>query len=338
MAIVRTVLAVLALVVAPLALALALAATPWAPGTQLLYIGIIPTLVACLHGYRSAFAAAGATAVVVGAVVWASPHPVGAALLMVVIGAAIGFSSLRGWHTIASVIVSWPAVLLISGPPTLPTPAWLAGTGGSVVVTALVAGVGGLWAIGIVATLLPTLPRSSFEPVALFSAVIYAAGLATLLGVCAFVAAEWWHGTNAGWVLLTILVIARPAYSDTRRRVFERSGGTVAGGVAAALLAVLVPVHVVLTIVGGVALTAAILLQLKHGSYLVYSLSLTAAIVLLNAGTGEVLALDVERVGFTIAGVVVTALALTVVQVLFRPRRAQDRQPDGPPPREVSPG
>ncbi len=121
--------------------------------------------------------------------------------------------------------------------------------------------------------------------------------------------------------------------------MFQRSGGTVAGGIAAALLAVLVPVHVVLTIVGGVALTAAILLQLKHANYLVYSLSLTAAIVLLNAGTGEVLALDVERVGFTVAGVVVTALALTVVQVLFRPRRAgtqedQEQQPA----REVTPG
>jgi hypothetical protein len=323
MAIVRTVLAVLALVVAPLTLA----ATPWAPGTQLLYIGIIPTLVACLHGYRVALATAAATAVVVGAVVWASPHPLGAALLMVVIGAAVGLSSLRGWHTIASVIVSWPAVLLISGPPVLPTPAWIAGTGGSVVVSALVAGVGGLWAVGIVATLLPTLPRSSFEPVALRSAVIYAAGLATLLGACTFVAAQWWHSTNAGWVLLTILVIARPAWSDTRRRVLERSGGTVAGGVAAALLAVLVPVHVVLTIVGAIALAAAILLQLKHGSYLVYSLSLTAAIVLLNAGTGGVLALDVERVGFTIAGVVLTALALTVVQVLFRPRRAYGEGP-----------
>jgi hypothetical protein len=322
MAILRTVLAVLALVVAPLVLAV----TPWAHGTQLVYVGMIPTLVACLHGYRAAVVTAATTTVVLATVVWANPYPLGAALLMVVIGAAVGLSSLRGWHTIASVVAAWPAVLLIGAPLTLPAPVWLIGPGGSVVVAALITFGGGLGAIVIVASLLPSLPRSSFEPLPGNSAIIYAAGLATLLGLCTFVAATWWHGTNAGWVLLTILVIARPTYSDTRRRVLERSIGTVAGGVAAALLSVLLPVQILLTIVGAIALATAVLLQLKHANYLVYSISLTAAIVLLNAGTVDVLALDVQRVGFTIAGAVVTAIALTVVQLLFGRGRADPRR------------
>jgi fusaric acid resistance family protein len=317
MAIVRTAVAVLALVVAPLALTL----TPLAHGTQLIYVGMIPTLVACLHGYRFALATALIAALLVAAVSWANPHPLEAALLMVVVGAAVGLSSLRGWHTVASVVASWPAVLLISVPLELPTPAWSAEPGGSIVAAALIAGAGGLWTIAVVAILLPALPRSSFEPLERTPAIIYATGLALLLGVCTFVAATWWHGTTAGWVLLTILVIARPAYSQTRRRVLERSTGTIAGGVAAALLSVLVPVHVVLTVVGAGALAAAVLLQLKHANYLVYSLSLTSAIVLLNAGTVDVLAIDVQRVGYTVAGALVTALALTVVQLLFRPER-----------------
>jgi uncharacterized membrane protein YccC len=321
MTIVRTLAGVLALVVVPLGLA----ATPVSHGSPLIYVGMIPTLIACLHGYRVALVTTVATAALVAAVVWLNPHPLGAALLMAVVGAAIGLSSLRGWHTVAAVAASWPAVLLISAPLVLPSPAFLAGTGGSVVIAALLAGAGGLWAIAIVRVLLPPLPRATFQPLDRTSAVVYAVGLATLLGVCTFVAARWWHDTNAGWVLLTILVIARPAYAETRHRVLQRSAGTVAGGVAAALLSVLVPVQIVLTIAGLTALAAAVVLQLKHADYLVYSLSLTAAIVLLSAGTMDVLSVDVQRVGFTIAGAVVTAVALTVVQVLFRHRTAGTR-------------
>jgi hypothetical protein len=316
MTIIRTVLAVLALVVAPLALT----ATPLTHGTQLIYVGMIPTLVACLHGYRFALFTAAATVVVVAAVVWANPHPLGATLLMVVVGAAVGLSSLRGWHTVASVIASWPAVLLISAPLELPHAAWMGGTGGTVMVAALLTCAGGLWTIIAVAALLPSLPQSAFQPLNPKPAIIYAAGLAILLGLCTFVAARWWYGTNAGWVLLTILVVARPAYSETRRRVLERSAGTVAGGAAAALLSLLLPIQIVLTIGGAAALAAAVILQLKHANYLIYSLSLTAAIVLLNTGTVDVLTLDVQRVGFTIAGAVLAAAALTVVQLLFRQR------------------
>lgn len=323
MAIPRTVLGVLALVIAPLGLTV----TPWAHGSSLIYVGMIPALVACLHGYRFALATAALTGVLAAAVVWANPHPLGAVLLMVVVGAAVGVSSVRGWHTVASVATAWPAVLLIGAPLELPTPEWITNAGGSVAVAALLACAGGLWGIVVVATLLPSLPRSSFQPLDLTSAIVYAVGLAVVLGVCTFVAATWWHGTNAGWVLLTVLVIARPAYSDTRRRVIERSAGTVAGGAAAALLSVLLPVPIVLMIVGGAALAAAVLLQLKHADYLIYSLSLTAAIVLLNAGTVDVLALDVQRVGFTIAGAAVTAIALTVVQLLFSRRRGDRQEP-----------
>jgi uncharacterized membrane protein YccC len=117
------------------------------------------------------------------------------------------------------------------------------------VIAALLAAAGGLWAIAIVAVLLPPRPRATFAPLDRTSAVVYAVGLATLLGVCTSVAARWWHDSDAGWVLLTILVIARPEYAETRHRVLQRSAGTVAGGVAAALLGVLVPVQIVVTAV-----------------------------------------------------------------------------------------
>lgn len=323
MAVVRTLAGVLALVVVPLGSA----ATPLSHGFLLIYVGMVPTLVACLHGSRAGLVTAAATAVLVAAVVGLNAHPLGAALLMAVVGGAIGLGSLRGWHTIAAVAASWPAVLLISAPPELPGPAGTAGTDGSVVIAALLAGAGGLWAIAIFAVVLPPLPRARFEPFDRTSAIVYATGLAVLLGVCTFVAARWWHGTNAGWVLLTILVVARPAYSETRDRLFRRSAGSVAGGVAAALLGVLVPVQVVLTVVGAAALAAAIVLQLEHADYLVYSLSLTAAIVLLSAGSRDVLSIDLQRVGFTIAGAAATAAALTVVQLLFR-RRPAGTHPD----------
>ncbi|MCU1481751.1 MAG: hypothetical protein JWQ19_2537 [Subtercola sp.] len=317
--------------------AVVLAFTPLAATTVLAFVALIPALLGLLYGRRFAFATCVATAALVGLVELANPSAVAAVALMVLVGLGVGAAALRGWQGIATVVATWPAVLLVSAPLAVPAPStgangwsasagsnldWLFAYPGLALLATLVTLVGGLFTIGVARVLITDLPRSVPAPIDRQTALVYGVALAVVLGLATVAATIWAHGSTAGWALLTILVVARPGLTETRHRVLLRSAGTLAGGAGAALLALVVPVSVVLTIVGIVALGAAILLQLKKANYAVYSVALTAAIVLLNSGGGNVFAVDVQRVLFTIAGAVLAAAAVAILQLALGRRLA----------------
>ena len=310
----RILAALLLLFVPPVALAV----TPFAPAAELFFVGVIPALVGLLHGRRFALGATFVTAGVVAMVLVANPYRDLSVVLMVAIGLLVGASALRGWQTIATVICSWPAVLLVGVPLSVPGFGWASVLPGSALLGVAAALAGGLWTVLIGYLLLRRLPTSPLVPLPAISAVVYGIALALLLGATTLVATTWGHGTMAGWVLLTILVIARPGFTETWRRVLARSLGTVLGGAAAALLALAVHTEWVLATVGFVALALAILLQLIKADYALYSVALTAAVVLINSRTTDLFAIDVERVGFTVIGAIVTALLLVSLQSVLR--------------------
>ncbi|MET1017770.1 MAG: FUSC family protein [Leifsonia flava] len=314
--------------------AVGVAFTPLAPALELAFVGLIPAAVGLLHGRRLALMAALVTAFVVAIVELANPHPIASVIVMVLIGLAMGASAIRGWQTIASVIFTWPAVLLVGAPLELPGLGTFGAAPWVALIAASVALVSGLWTVLVGYLLLLDLPPSPVQPLDHVTATVYGLALAVLLGATT-VAAElfadsaWGHNSMAGWALLTILVVARPSYSETWHRVVNRSLGTIAGGLGALALALVIPVEWLLTVIGLVALAAAILLQLKRSSYAFYSVALTASIVLLNSRGHSVLAVDIERVGFTVAGAVLTAAVVTILQVSLS--RAHTRRHDNAP-------
>ena len=298
----------------------ALSFTPIAPAGELFFVGVIPALVGLLHGRRFATGVALVTAGVVAMVLLANPYRELSVVLMVVIGLAIGASAIRGWQTIATVISSWPAVLLVGAPLVVPGFGWASALPGSALFGVAAALAGGLWTVLIGYLMLRRLPTSPLVPLSAITALVYGIALAVLLGTTTLLVTTWGHGTMAGWVLLTILVIARPGLTETWRRVLARSLGTVAGGTVAALLALAVQVEWVLAALGFVALAAAILLQLTKANYALYSVALTAAVVLINSRTTNLFAVDLERVGFTVAGAIVTAILLVLLSAVVRRR------------------
>jgi Fusaric acid resistance protein-like len=309
--------------------AVVLSVTPLRPVAVLVFVGEIPALVALAHGRRFAVIAGAGTAVLVALVELAHPHPLAAAFLMAAVGLGIGATTRRGWQSVATVACTWPAVLLISAPARLAAPGWLSGTAAAVLLPALVTLLGGLWAV-LARLLLPSLPPGEVKPLPRSTAAVYGISLAVLLGASAYVASTWARGSMAGWVLLTILVIARPGYAETWRRVVTRSLGTIVGGVAAGALAFAVPHRPALVAVGSISLIAAIVLQLKRASYAVYACALTAAIVLLSARNGHVYATDVQRVLFTVIGAVLAAALLLIVEVVLHRLVPEERRAPGP--------
>nr|WP_162241172.1 FUSC family protein [Leifsonia sp. Leaf325] len=97
-----------------------------------------------------------------------------------------------------------------------------------------------------------------------------------------FADSVWGQNSMAGWPLLTILVVARSSSAETWHRVVNRSPGTIAGGLGALALALVIPVEWPLAVIGLIALAVAILVQPRKSSRALYSVALTASIVLLN--------------------------------------------------------
>lgn len=314
---------VVALVGAP---AIALAPTPLAGGIMFIFAGIVPASLACLYDRGLAFVTALGTAALVALVEIVKPWPWAGTTLMIAVGLLVGASALRGWHPIASLACGWPTTFLIGPAFSAPAAPWAtAGTAGVLVPTALTV-LGGLWAVLVGIVVFRRIPRAVPQPQPHRACAVYGIALAVLLGISTFVTATWFPGTNAGWVLLTIFVIVRPGLSDTRRRVVHRSVGTILGG-AAALLALAVPIHGLLLAVGALATAATVVFQVLKVHYAVYTFSLTLAIVLLSSPGADVAAIDLQRVGFTLAGALAIAglMAITTPLLPLKPHDGADR-------------
>jgi uncharacterized membrane protein YccC len=143
----------------------------------------------------------------------------------------------------------------------------------------------------------------------------YTGALVILLTPTALIAATWFAGTNAGWVLVSILIVARPFYDESRRMIAERAAGTVAGGLLSAVLAVAIDDNDLMVVVGTVAMVAAAVLYVLHARYAYFATFLTAAIVLLNAEHADVLTTDVERVAYTIVGLPLVAAVVALAEM-----------------------
>lgn len=123
------------------------------------------------------------------------------------------------------------------------------------------------------------------------------------------------------WLLLTSLIVLQPHVSGTLRRGLERIGGTVAGGILAAVLAVALHSQLATaTVLFPLALLALAVLPV---SYAAFSFFLTPAFVLAWQPHFGDWQLAVVRIGNTIAGALISLGAMTF---LF-PAWERDRTP-----------
>lgn len=321
-------LAVVAMIAAPAAL---LAFTPLAPVATIVFVGVVPGFFASLYDRRIAVGAVLATGALMALIELAKPWPAAATALMIAVGLTIGWCATKGWHPIATLACGWPATLLIGPPLHLPADEWSSSGPGQVITPAALTLLGGSWAILVCTRVLRGLPRSVPAPVDRDVAVAYGLALAVLLGATTHVAATWFPGTTAGWLLLTVLVVVRPALAETKTRMVARSLGTIAGGIATALLAHLVPVHAVLVTVGSIALLSTLVLQVVDVDYTVYTFVLTTAIILLGSPDGHVVPLDVQRILFTVGGASSVAVLVITAELCLGTYRRGKKKSDGVP-------
>jgi len=135
------------------------------------------------------------------------------------------------------------------------------------------------------------------------------------------VISSWLRIGHGSWLLLTSLLVLQPHISGTLRRGVQRIGGTVAGAVLAALLAV--SLHAPMTIASVIFLLAVLSMAVRPVSYTAFAFFITPTIILdLLPYPGD-WQLALVRVAVTIAGSAIAVVAM----LIFFPVYERERSP-----------
>ena len=130
------------------------------------------------------------------------------------------------------------------------------------------------------------------------------------------------HIDHGYWLLMTSLIVLQPHVSGTMRRGLERIGGTVAGGILAALLAAVL--HSQLATAAALFPLALMALAILPVSYAAFAFFLTPTFVLAWIPYSGDWQFALVRIANTIAGAVIS---LAAMKVLF-PAYERDRAPE----------
>jgi uncharacterized membrane protein YccC len=124
------------------------------------------------------------------------------------------------------------------------------------------------------------------------------------------------------WLLMTSLIVLQPHVSGTMRRSLERIGGTVAGGILAAVLAV--ALHSQLATAAALFPLALLALAILPVSYAAFAFFLTPAFVLAWLPYSGDWQLAAIRTGNTIAGALISLAAMAFLFPVYERDRAPE--------------
>jgi MFS family permease len=251
---------------------------------------------------------AGAIAALLG------PFAVAGAVFFGVFTGACALAARRGVHSAVLMAPVFISFVLVAPPQVADL-----GSAPAALLTGAFILVGGLWTTAS-ARLLIGQPRtnSSREGLSLRATLSYAATMALVVGFAAWVVLSHAKYHEGAWLLLTLIMVLQPSASDTFKKSLQRLAGTLIGGVIALAL-IIVGVHATpALILGGLLLFAAFVLRYAvKRPYWEYVTLLTPAVILMDAPTGDTLRVAEDRVGFTIAAVVVSLALVLVVKSLL---------------------
>ena len=160
--------------------------------------------------------------------------------------------------------------------------------------------------------------RASFTPQSL--ALRHAARVAMVCGLDVLIILLL-HIDHGYWLLMTSLIVLQPHVSGTMRRSMERVGGTVAGGILAAVLAA--TLHSQMATAAVLFPLALLALAILPVSYAAFAFFLTPTFVLAWLPYSGDWQLALIRTGNTVAGAVISLLAM----LFFFPSYERDRAP-----------
>jgi hypothetical protein len=242
----------------------------------------------------------------------AAPYPVWAGLVMGAAALLYGISARRG---LTSMVVTAPVAVAfaIADPPKLQQ--------GSVLADALVLGLfvllGGLWGTAFGSFLGRKVPRKVPPMSSWTTAVVFAITMAIVTGLTMGIVVATGIGHTGAWIVLTVLMVVQPGLHQTFRKSLERALGTALGFGIALAVALLVSDKTLLLLLGMLFLTLAVYVKIDPRSkYWQFTMFLTPGIVLSEGASGNVRALDIDRLWASLTGIAVALVLLGIFRLL----------------------
>lgn len=294
---------------------IALLLSPWSSNAPLIYLGILPAIVALECGVRVAACAAVLTSLSVFVGLLVSDSVWLAALYIALACVGVAWAYTRGWEGPATYVASQAAMAAIAAPGTDLIDSASSSAASAAVVSAFVLG-GGLWVSLVGRLLLADLPHGSHDRPTRLALLRFGITLTTLAFVGTVVAKEWLPGGHAWWVLLTLLVVLQPGIAGSTARTLQRVTGTVGGGLVAAVLVIIVDDDAVTTAIGFVIAVLSAVAYLK-APYWAFAALLTAALMCLTFTPATVMTGYAERAGFTLLTAASVALVLSITGLVL---------------------
>jgi hypothetical protein len=133
-----------------------------------------------------------------------------------------------------------------------------------------------------------------------------------------------WHGAYTHWLTITLVLVMQPFFATTWQRSLERVGGTLFGGVVAALLSALMQSRV--HTIGLLPVLGALALAVRQVSYGVYIAVYTPTVILLVESihpAEDQLHIAAARAGFTVLGGLIAVAANIVLWPTWEPDRVR---------------
>ncbi|MGW6004477.1 FUSC family protein [Oerskovia enterophila] len=308
----------IALALVLVAPAVGLLLSPWRPDGTLVYLGMLPAGLGLLVDRRAALTASLLTPASMLAATALRDLPLGAALFMLVLGAAVGLSAAVGWHGIGSLVGPLAAFALL-GTPLVALPSGTVSAVSSPAAVATMTGLvafGGLWTTFVGGVLARNVRGIGPRPVPRPASAYFGLTLGILAGLITYTVDDWTDARNRWWLLLTVFVMIQPYFTGTLRRAGSRVVDVLAGTVLAAVVAHTLDELPVVLVLVALALTGCAVRAVLRSPFWVVPLFLTPAVVLLTSGGEDVLvAANVEHAVFIVAA------SLATVPILVMGRR-----------------
>ena len=298
--------------------------SPWSSAAPLVYLGLLPAVVALECGPRVATVTSLLTPVSVFAGLLLGRSAWSAALFIGLICLGVAWSYTRRWQGAATYIVSQSALAAIAGPGTTLVDAPATSPISAAAVSSFVL-LGGVWVAGIGYLLLYDLPQPTGEVPDRQHLYRFAIMLTALTFIGTIAAKLWLPGGHAWWVVLTVLVVLQPGRAGSTARTLQRVIGTVGGGFVAVAVVTVVADNSLTTAMGVLLAVLSGIAYLK-APYWAFAALLTAALMSLSFTPETVMHGYLERAGFTLLAAVAVGVVLWSTDLYLRKSSRMIRQ------------
>jgi hypothetical protein len=234
-----------------------------------------------------------------------------AAIVMTVVAAGFGLTARKGWQggfVPMAIALSFVASDGSQAVEPLGMAAVVLG-GGFIIWGAFIAGITHLFFPEPVFPAKPESPR-------------IVAGFIAMLVVATFitqsVAIAWGLGHVGGWLVMTPFIVVLPHVHDGFRKSLRRAAGTIVGFFVVIALSFVTTSHIVLSILGGLAFTAALYAKLRNWNYFFFAAFLTPGIVILEGLSSSLTQLAEYRLEATLAAIALSLFVMAITTVVGR--------------------